>query len=332
MKAVLIQSAIDLVHETRDVGEGANWDTGEFVRYHRGPDYATGYGLIDLQAAASIVAEGRITENVTGPNPGVYVIRVPEGASRLRMTLAWDDLPGNELSGSTVSKLVNDLDVVATAPDGSSHLPWVVPPLKRGPDNGPFNRKDPVSALAVKPAEKGIDRLNNVEQVEVDNPLPGLWYVKVSAYRLPTLGRQGYSLASDFPFEVPRQFGRVSSCRGLAWTPQASGRFRTVLPADASCAMLSLNAVCLAAMTCGGCAFGRCDSPVLRIQPNSAIRGVELMDSDGKRVLSRSMTKSGLSFPLNWSHGANAQLVVLPTTAQRENALEISIIDSGAAN
>ena len=61
--------------------------------------------------------------------------------------------------------------------------------------------KDPVSASQIKPATKGIDRLNNLEQVTVENPPTGTWKAQVSYYS----GSKGllkkpqpYSLAGQF--------------------------------------------------------------------------------------------------------------------------------------
>jgi hypothetical protein len=74
---------------------------------------------------------------------------------------------------------VNDLDVVAFGPDGA-HFPWVLDPANP----------------AAPAATSGPDRLNNLEQVRVANPAPGLWTVEVHGFDVPQ-GPQDFSIVVE---------------------------------------------------------------------------------------------------------------------------------------
>lgn len=198
MKVALIQGATDLVDTANPHGWPANYDTGAPTQYFAGPDYATGYGLINAVASRDIVAQRRIVEDKVRLRGQVnhYQVRVPAGAKRLRVTIAWDDEPGSLLTSETASKLVNDLDLVVQESGANvAVLPWVLPPLTQATTAGP---PDPIAPTDIKPAHHGVDHINNVEQVEVQAPHPGTYEVFVKVFSLPMARAQSYSIAADF--------------------------------------------------------------------------------------------------------------------------------------
>ena len=102
----------------------------------------------------------------------------------LKVTLVWFDAPGN--SGASVA-LVNDLDLMVTAPDGT---------IYDGNDfeNG-YSRPDTGTK----------DRLNPVEQILIPHPTNGAWQVTVvgtnvavstQAFSLVVTGDLGFSRGS----------------------------------------------------------------------------------------------------------------------------------------
>jgi hypothetical protein len=92
----------------------------------------------------------------------------------VRATLVWDDPAA--ASGAS-RQLVNDLDLVAIDPDGSTHSPWVL------------DSANPSAAAAL-----GADHTNNVEQVWVGAPYTaGTWSFRVVGGSVPK-GPQTYSL------------------------------------------------------------------------------------------------------------------------------------------
>jgi uncharacterized repeat protein (TIGR01451 family) len=207
MKAILVQTAVDQV----GTASGTNPDTGAATVYGAGPDWGTGYGSADAGAASELMAAERFLEdevseaNVTDE----HLVGVAAGQAELRVTIAWDDLPGTPNADDSAPQLVNDLDLLLVGPNGEVVRPLVMPPAVQfdcdgdatngiqtgtcspGADPGPFNTV----------AAPGTDRLNNVEQVVVANPAPGLWRARVSvlnndsSIRLPLGGTQPYSIA-----------------------------------------------------------------------------------------------------------------------------------------
>ena len=93
-----------------------------------------------------------------------YRLRVPEGESELLVTLAYTDPLGTT---ATTKALVNDLDLIVIAPDGKRYYG----------NHGLLDAN--VSRAGGTP-----DRLNNVENVFLDEPAPGVWQVIVAAHRI----------------------------------------------------------------------------------------------------------------------------------------------------
>jgi hypothetical protein len=161
VRALFIQTAVDL-------DDGSSY-------YNPGPDYASGYGRVDAQAAVDEVIAKRVLEDqVSHGQMDTLTVTVPAGSPVLKLTLAWDDEPG---AVNASPALVNDLDMILVEPDGSTtHLPWILD-----------------SSNPSTPAMAGSDSINNVEQVLVANPTPGLWQVQVVGTNVP-VGPQLYSL------------------------------------------------------------------------------------------------------------------------------------------
>ncbi len=205
-----------------------------------GPDYVTGWGLINSQAAAQKVITGNTAltlqpsscpANVAyaqmpfnsplpvGGDPDtigiagcgtdtiwdwVGYINVPAGTTQLKVTIAWDDPasppPG---AGATGSLLVNDLDLIVTpgAGMGGSFAP-------SGPHNYswwldpacPHLQAVPVSSNSFDP-NTFADHRNNVEQVVVPNPAAGQWRVVVQSIGLAAA--QPFGIVISTPPSVP---------------------------------------------------------------------------------------------------------------------------------
>ena len=144
---------------------------------NQGPDCLYGFGTVRAkQAIDSLRAEGVIESEVGNGGTGEHLVIVPAGESMLRITLAWDDVPGTPLAAAA---LVNDLDLIVTSPGGDVYDPWTIDPANPG---APATRS-------------GRDRLNNMEQVSVENPTPGAWRVQVVGHSVP-VGPQAYALSS----------------------------------------------------------------------------------------------------------------------------------------
>lgn len=207
MKAVLIQTATDLVHEPGQAGFSEyGWndpDTGQPVIYYAGPDWSTGYGVVNAQKAVAAVRAKNFVEGTVSPadTADEYVLNVQPGRTDLKVTLVWNDEAGDPSKAITAKQLVNDLDLTIEAPDGTLYRPWVLPAL---PQDGDPTSGDPdpiVRNTDILPATRGVDRLNNVEQVQISDAgglQTGNWTIRVEADSLPNNNAQDYALAGDF--------------------------------------------------------------------------------------------------------------------------------------
>jgi len=102
---------------------------------------------------------------------------VDSSAEPLVVTLVWTDYPGT--SGSGI-KLVNDLDLVVTAPGGTQY-------------------KGNVFSGGFSTTGGSADRLNVEECVRVNGPATGNWRVDVNAYNIPH-GPQPFALVINGAF------------------------------------------------------------------------------------------------------------------------------------
>ncbi|MCB9370252.1 S8 family serine peptidase [Candidatus Woesearchaeota archaeon] len=165
IKTILLDSALDL----------ANGEGGEVLV--DGPDYVNGYGLLNAKGAVDRIINGTFLEaNISDiSDVDVYAINI-SAQSSLKVTLAWDDVPG--------ANLINDLDLKLLSPSGQTFYPWTLDP------NTP----------AREAWRNESDHLNNVEQVYVNTSEieSGQWLVVVSASDCNALDcPQKYSLASE---------------------------------------------------------------------------------------------------------------------------------------
>ena len=145
LRAVLVQSAIDIESDnvrnatSVDVDADSDPDTGHgedgVVRATAGPDYATGFGLMDAEAAVDLLTDHRTEGDINVPNrvtqgavgqEGVaeYEFAVTDATDEVKVTLAWDDVESATQSVATNRTLVNDLDLELVSPSGEVFYPW----------------------------------------------------------------------------------------------------------------------------------------------------------------------------------------------------------------
>jgi len=215
-KAILVHTARDLA-ATPSRSEQLNPDTGAVTIFHDGPDLASGYGLVDMEAAVKLVdaevaartngsaaAYHHIVEaNLDSSAPGTFQVVVPpDQRTPLKVTLAWDDPAASTMTSAVTPKLVNDLDVLLVSPSGVLHFPWTIdaPYVPSSPAEYPDAiEPEPITAADIKRARQ--DRRNdrdNVEQIHVEFPEAGTWQVLVLPAGLAT-PPQRYSLVMGAP-------------------------------------------------------------------------------------------------------------------------------------
>ena len=213
-KAILIHTAKDMV-KTQEYAdrEFDDPDLGDPIVFHSGPDYATGFGLINTDHARDKISKSdHWLESTIGNTTQVlrYCFNIPAGTDEMKVVLAWDDeagVTGNE----TTAKLVNDLDLVLVDPDGNRVFPWTLDPLPLTANPGD-GAADPIAITDINPAYRGEDHLNNVEMANVFLPQSGTWTAQVTASALPNGNTQAFSLVSSHEREFCVFFEPVDIC------------------------------------------------------------------------------------------------------------------------
>lgn len=141
-----------------------------------GPDFKFGWGIVNGLRAGMLIEDGRyLSDDISQGVTNNHSINVPVGTTQVRFMVYWSDAPG---SPGANPALVNDLDLVVTDPSSGTHLPWIL-------DHTP----DPVALDT--PATNGIDHLNNMEQVLLNNPAAGNYDIDITGFNVP-IGPQEY--------------------------------------------------------------------------------------------------------------------------------------------
>lgn len=149
-----------LLHTAREMGPAP------------GPDYRSGWGLLDRDAAA-VTLDAALRESATtllreetlekGDEQTIPLFS--SGTRALRVTLAWTDPEGVAAADpmdAPASRLVNDLDLWLTDAQGQRYEPWVL-----DPDH------------PAQPATRGVNTRDNVEQVLIETPRAGRYELHV---------------------------------------------------------------------------------------------------------------------------------------------------------
>jgi len=120
-----------------------------------------------------LIADLRNAAGLSTGNEAQYQFAVNGSAQQLRLTLVWTDPPAAASTG-TANAAVNDLDLEVTTPSSAVYLGNVFSGGVSVPGGTP-------------------DTKNNVEQVHVSSPSPGIWTVKCKATAV-NVGTQGFAL------------------------------------------------------------------------------------------------------------------------------------------
>ncbi len=166
LKAALINSAID--------------------KGRAGPDYDTGFGMIDLTGAIKEVESIPTNKpllysgHLANAQTKVYRFKLTK-PMRFKATLAWVDPAGSPQSAIS---LVNDLDMVLIDEKGKRYYPYTLNPLAP-------------TELAKQDRENHID---NVEQI-VANSLPKGNYRLIVKGSVVTTNQQDFALATNLPID-----------------------------------------------------------------------------------------------------------------------------------
>lgn len=151
-----------------------------------GPDFIYGYGRVNARRAIRTIRDTAwFTGTATTGDTASYVVNLPQGVEEFRAMLYWTDPEG---SLTAAQALVNNLDFeVEDLTNQASYLPWR---LNHAPNATTLNN------LAVR----GVDTINNAEQVTLANPTQGDYRMYVYGTNVPT-GPQTYYVVYDYEVE-----------------------------------------------------------------------------------------------------------------------------------
>ncbi len=153
-----------------------------------GPDYSTGWGLINALRAYKIIDTKQYWFNkISQAEKVTNTINIPAGTKRVNVMLYWAEKPAAVMSSKA---LINDLDLSLNDTIGNIYLPWILDPT-------------PVSDSLAKPATKGTDHLNNMEQVSIDKPNAGKYSVNITGFSVP-MGNQDFWIVYEIIPDTPR--------------------------------------------------------------------------------------------------------------------------------
>lgn len=144
-----------------------------------GPDYQSGFGLINAQKAVDQLRAGGVRQGSLEIDQTLDIeFEVAENTPSIDVSLAWTDVPA---VGNVTPTLVNDLNIVLISPANLGYQPWVLNPASPG-----------------TAAQPGTDSVNVCEKVRVNNPIPGTWRARVFG-TINSGEAQTFALASSVP-------------------------------------------------------------------------------------------------------------------------------------
>lgn len=153
---------------------------GATDRGNVGPDFSYGFGWMNLLRSVKMMENNNyFNDSVANTQINTHSITVPANTAQLKVMLYWNDPAAAVLASHA---LVNDLDLEVVDPSSGVNLPYILDTL-------------PTNVTAV--ATTGVDHVNNIEQVVINNPSAGIYTVRIKGTAVTQNPRQEYILAYD---------------------------------------------------------------------------------------------------------------------------------------
>ena len=147
-----------------------------------GPDFKHGWGEVNSYRAVKILENGfHMSGSISQSTTNTHSITVPANTDQVKVMVYWHD---KEASTSASKALVNDINIQLLTPSAISYNPWVLDPT-------------PNSSILDQDAVRGVDDLNNMEQITIDNPSAGNYILSVDGFTVP-FGPQDYYVTYEF--------------------------------------------------------------------------------------------------------------------------------------
>ena len=169
-------------------------------------DFRHGYGRINALRAVQTLENNRYYSNsISQGNTQDVTLAIPAGISQVRVMLYWHD---REATSGASPSLVNNLNLQVIDPASTVFDPWVL---------------DPAPANCNNLAVRGVDNLNNIEQVTINNPAAGNYTLRVTAPSVP-FGPQSYYVVYEnlgpslsFTYPVGGEILPTTAARNITW-------------------------------------------------------------------------------------------------------------------
>lgn len=146
-------------------------------KFNVGPDCQYGYGSVRVVDAINQMRSENLAELVVMHGETIEMLVFAEQTSDIKVTIAWDDVPATPL---VIPSLVNDIDLTVIDPNGTTHYPWTIDPSNPG---NPAVRTQ-------------ADHVNNIEQVQIDGGVSGVYRVIMTGYNIAQ-GPQKFSVIAS---------------------------------------------------------------------------------------------------------------------------------------
>lgn len=205
-------------------------------------DYIYGFGKMNALQSLNTLVENRYqTGTVSDQQEFSFPIQVPANQKELKVTLVWNDPPA---AINSPQSIVNHLDLSLQTPAGETILPWVL---------STYPHIDSLS----RPAVRKTDNINTVQQLSLDNLIPGSYTVHIKGRKV-LQAKQDFAIAyslnenNTFSWTFPEQEDHVfaaeinylrwhtsfSNQKGMLYISYDDGTNWTILNNDIN---LSLN-------------------------------------------------------------------------------------------
>lgn len=179
-------------------------------------DYITGFGKLNALQALLSLREARFkTGTVANGEDFVFSLQIPQPQKEVKVTLVWNDPPAPV---NSMQALINRLDLEIKTPAGETVLPWVLSSY-------------PAMDSLLKPAVRGRDDNNNVQQLSLENIPAGTYLITVKG-RNVTQATQAFAISwqmkspDSFHWTYPQKDGEIFSGEEnyIRWSSTFSGR------------------------------------------------------------------------------------------------------------
>lgn len=143
---------------------------------NKGPDFLYGWGRINARKALEVFENNTyLFDTISQGDTISHTIPVPVNVKELKVMVYWNDY---EAASNATTALVNNLDINVDDGSPALKLPYIL-------------NSAPNAATLSMPATNGVDNLNNMEQVVLENPSAGAITLNVLGKTVPQ-GPQGY--------------------------------------------------------------------------------------------------------------------------------------------